>query len=61
MKTEPDVNNEARLHHCRRHVFRIPVAGETLLAQTWRCTACQGEVTTDQKQWYETGLVHAAR
>ena len=51
--------NTAKLEKCSRHRFAIPVAhGETLFAQTWRCSKCNGEVTTEQKQWYERGLVH---
>lgn len=51
--------NCAKLEKCPRHRFKIPVATSgTLFSATWRCTKCQGEVTTEQKQWYERGLVH---
>jgi hypothetical protein len=57
-KNHPE--NSAKLNKCTRHRFNIPVGNaQTLVAQTWRCTKCHGEVTTEQKVWYERGVVHA--
>lgn len=53
--------NSAKLEKCHRHRFQIPIASShTLFAQLWKCTTCSGQVTTEQKQWYERGLVHGA-
>lgn len=52
--------NDEHLRACSRHDFSEDLTPDhPPHGKRWRCTRCTGEVTGNDKRWYECGLGHA--
>lgn len=52
--------NHKRLESCEHHDFLIEIPCEhSKYRSKYQCTHCKGIVDSQEKHWYELGLLHA--
>lgn len=53
-------NNRKKLESCSHHDFLIEIpVPHSKIQKKYQCTHCKGIVDSQEKYWYELGLLHA--
>lgn len=53
--------NHTKLNSCSYHNFIIEIPGRSSFDMKYRCTNCDGVVSSSEKKWYELGMLHERR
>lgn len=52
--------NFVKLDSCKLHDFSVPFRKIGELVVNWECSKCHGNVSSENKHWYERGIRHAS-